>query len=45
MNDDNERIRALQAQVDRLVTLVAAQERLIEQYRDLVEILKQGLHA
>lgn len=38
---DAERIRALEAQVANLVTLVAAQERLIQEYQELVAILKR----
>jgi hypothetical protein len=34
-------IRKLQAQIDNLVTLVAAQERLIEEYKNLVTILRR----
>jgi len=36
-----ERIRTLEAQVANLVTLVAAQERLIKEYQELVAILKR----
>lgn len=34
-------IRKLKAQVDNLVTLVAAQERLIKEYQDMIAILRK----
>ena len=36
-----ERIRTLEAQVANLTTLVAAQERLIQEYQELVAILRK----
>lgn len=40
-----ERCRVLEVQVANLVTLVAAQERLIQDYQELVTILKQARQA
>lgn len=38
---DAERIRTLEAQVANLTTLVVAQERLIQEYQELVAILNR----